>query len=660
MASRKPVVHAVDHRGTPRRGAIDPVGRDWVYVTYAGDVRTDDSGNALASEDSPSFENSATPQAAPAVQPRFRLAPDDRLDIEGAWDATDGVASWHMPTIWIPDYTKRIVIADDESNLKVVEVRGADDTDPGAVIPLAAVGPTGATGESAYQIAVDDGFVGTEAEWLASLVGATGPAEFHVETPSGTVNGTNTVFTLAETPGGDVLVFLDGTLQQDGVDYTISGDTITFTTAPSSGAVLTVAVSFNTAGPAGPAGESAYDVAVDNGFVGTEAEWLASLVGPPGSDLNVIVSGTGATVATAPSPATTGTSLDVDSGQGALFPAAPFYAVVYPVGEEPTSSNSEIVKVTAKATDTFTIDRIQDNTAARTILVGDAIALCIIASEVNDVETGLADHLADTSDAHDASAISIVDAGGYFTGTDVEAALQELGAGGGGGGGATDAADVTFTPAGTIAATDVQAAVEEVAADAAADLSAHETDATDAHDASAISVVDSGGYFTSSDVEGALQELGAAGGGGGGSDWTTVTKSADESVTSSTAMQNDDELFFSTVAGGIYYIEAFVIYTASNGGHIKIDVSEDATQRGVLQSFGWSTSDTPTSNNAFMSQQGTTVSFGGGNATSRCATIRGTVLGNGGTLRVRWAQVLSNATATVVKAGSVFRYQQIA
>lgn len=35
-------------------------------------------------------------------------------------------------------------------------------------------------------------------------------------------------------------------------------------------------------GPAGPGGESAYAVAVDNGFVGTEAEWLASLVGPQG------------------------------------------------------------------------------------------------------------------------------------------------------------------------------------------------------------------------------------------------------------------------------------------------------------------------------------------------------------------------------------------
>lgn len=44
-------------------------------------------------------------------------------------------------------------------------------------------------------------------------------------------------------------------------------------------------------------------------------------------------------------------------------------------------------------------------------------------------------HVADTTDAHDASAVSIADAGAYYTGTDVEAALQEIGAGGIGGGG---------------------------------------------------------------------------------------------------------------------------------------------------------------------------------------------------------------------------------
>lgn len=35
-------------------------------------------------------------------------------------------------------------------------------------------------------------------------------------------------------------------------------------------------------GVPGPEGDSAYEVAVDNGFVGTESQWLASLVGPKG------------------------------------------------------------------------------------------------------------------------------------------------------------------------------------------------------------------------------------------------------------------------------------------------------------------------------------------------------------------------------------------
>lgn len=56
----------------------------------------------------------------------------------------------------------------------------------------------------------------------------------------------------------------------------------------------------------------------------------------------------------------------------------------------------------------------------------------ITAADLDGMEAGIATahselqaHLDDGSDAHDASAISIVDTGGYFAGTDVEAALQE-------------------------------------------------------------------------------------------------------------------------------------------------------------------------------------------------------------------------------------------
>jgi hypothetical protein len=69
-------------------------------------------------------------------------------------------------------------------------------------------GGTGQDGKSAYEIAVENGFVGTEQDWLDSLVGAQGPQ--------------------------------------------------------------------------GDPGDSAYQVAVNNGFVGTEQDWLDSLVGPQG------------------------------------------------------------------------------------------------------------------------------------------------------------------------------------------------------------------------------------------------------------------------------------------------------------------------------------------------------------------------------------------
>lgn len=76
----------------------------------------------------------------------------------------------------------------------------------------------GADGKSAYQIAVDHGFEGTEEEWLESLKG------------SGSSGGSGT-----------------GSPGKDGKD-----------------------------------GKSAYEIAVDNGFVGSESDWLSSLKGEQG------------------------------------------------------------------------------------------------------------------------------------------------------------------------------------------------------------------------------------------------------------------------------------------------------------------------------------------------------------------------------------------
>ena len=81
----------------------------------------------------------------------------------------------------------------------------------------------GLDGKSAFEIAVEHGFVGTETEWLESLRGADG------------------------LPGRD------GTDGKNGVDGTSGSD-----------------------------GKSAYTIAVEHGFTGTEDDWLQSLKGKDG------------------------------------------------------------------------------------------------------------------------------------------------------------------------------------------------------------------------------------------------------------------------------------------------------------------------------------------------------------------------------------------
>lgn len=92
----------------------------------------------------------------------------------------------------------------------------------------------GKDGKSAYEIAVENGFVGTEIEWLESLKGADGK------------NG------------------VDGAPGQDGIDGKNGAD--------------------GQDGANGSDGKSAYEIAVANGFTGTEFEWLVSLKGSDGKD----------------------------------------------------------------------------------------------------------------------------------------------------------------------------------------------------------------------------------------------------------------------------------------------------------------------------------------------------------------------------------------
>lgn len=105
----------------------------------------------------------------------------------------------------------------------------------------------GPIGLSAYQVAVNNGFIGSELQWIESLKGDTG-ADSHVQGPSGL-----SAYQIALNNGfsgsaSDWLASLKGT---KGADSTVPG----------------------------PTGLSAYQIAVNNGFVGSESAWLASLVG---------------------------------------------------------------------------------------------------------------------------------------------------------------------------------------------------------------------------------------------------------------------------------------------------------------------------------------------------------------------------------------------
>ncbi|XP_068917829.1 uncharacterized protein [Tenebrio molitor] len=126
-------------------------------------------------------------------------------------------------------------------------------------------GTDGLDGDSAYEVAVADGFVGTEAEWLASLKGIQGdlgPSAYEVAVADGFV-GDEAAW----------LASLNGTDGDSAYELAVAGGFV--------GTEPEWLASLN--GADGVDGDSAYDLAVADGFIGTKAEWLTSLKGQDGA-----------------------------------------------------------------------------------------------------------------------------------------------------------------------------------------------------------------------------------------------------------------------------------------------------------------------------------------------------------------------------------------
>lgn len=79
------------------------------------------------------------------------------------------------------------------------------------------------------------------------------------------------------------------------------------------------------------------------------------------------------------------TSLSVAASAGALFPSPSGGDVFYATLSD-TAGNIEIVRVTARSTDTLTIVRAQDGTSARAWLAGDAVELRVTRAMLDDIK----------------------------------------------------------------------------------------------------------------------------------------------------------------------------------------------------------------------------------------------------------------------------------
>ena len=145
----------------------------------------------------------------------------------------------------------------DFSNFRTLDSKiSEEDLTQELIQKLQTVATPGANGKSAYELAVKNGFVGSEKEWLNSLNGQKGErgeagarGDKGETGPQGPKGDTG-----AQGPQGEQgKQGLPGADGKDGVD-----------------------------GKDGADGKSAYEVAIANGFKGSESEWLTSLKGSDG------------------------------------------------------------------------------------------------------------------------------------------------------------------------------------------------------------------------------------------------------------------------------------------------------------------------------------------------------------------------------------------
>ena len=149
-------------------------------------------------------------------------------------------------------------------------------------------GKDGANGKSAYELAKENGYTGTEKQWLASLAGekgkdgTNGKSAYELAKENGYM-GTEEqwLLSLVGAKGADGANGKDGVNGKDGANGKSA-----YELAKENGYTGTLTEWFASLagenGSDGANGKSAYEIAKENGYTGTEEQWLLSLVGAKG------------------------------------------------------------------------------------------------------------------------------------------------------------------------------------------------------------------------------------------------------------------------------------------------------------------------------------------------------------------------------------------
>lgn len=150
----------------------------------------------------------------------------------------------------------------------------------------------------------------------------------------------------------------------------------------------------------------------------------------------------------------------------------------------------------------------------------------------------------------------------------------------------------------------------------------------------------------------------------GGGAWTVVTKGTDTSRSSTSSLAADSDtsvaLTFTPASGGVYQIEALLIYASPAGGgtpDFKLSFGEDATARGSGHVICMSNGDAAATTN-FLMQNANGVSIGTA-ATNRMCILRGWYVGTGNAASIYWSQLTSDTNATILRASSILAYRRI-